>query len=132
MTTHTTRELFAKHGATVEWKPNKAVVRIGRDSHKIVCSPAAFRWLKALLEHTDWTDPGIEAELAEAHHRRLRAIRRRDNSGPPREYEYECGDDTPVAYLFPFVGEAPPLSEFSQCEQPLRGEPPFAQPEYDD
>lgn len=130
MTTHTTRELFAKHGATVEWKPNKAVIRVGRDSHKIVCSPAAFRWLKALLEHTDWTDPSIEAELAEAHHRRLRAIRRRDNSGPPREYG--GSDDTPV-YAFPFAGDAPPLSEFSQREQPLRDEePPYAQPEYDD
>lgn len=107
-----TRERFARHGATVEWKADKVVVRVGRDGHRIVCSPAAFRWLKGLIEHTDWTDPSIEAELAEAHLRRIRSLRRKDARNS-RGLDQLTEPEHESTFSFPFVGDAPPLSEFS-------------------
>jgi hypothetical protein len=78
-----TKEAFAKHNVDLEWGKSKVVLYVGKERHKIVCSPEAFRWLKRLVENNTKIDPEVEAEREQADNRRLRSLRRKDNAPEP-------------------------------------------------
>lgn len=116
-----TKEDFEKHGVELEWGRSKVVLYVGKEKHKIVSSPEAFRWLKRLIENSNWIDPELEAERAKAEDRRLRALRRRES-----EPQYK-----------PEPESQPELEDFvwaPDWEPPTddKREFPFAQPDYDE
>lgn len=93
----TTRELFAKHGATLKWGRHKVVLHIPPHGEKIVCSPAGFRWLRKLLEH--YKSPDTEYD------------RPKREPEPKHEPDVECVFALPKPEPCPEVGEQPQYSE---------------------
>jgi hypothetical protein len=118
-----TKEEFAKHGVDLEWGRSKVVLYVGKEKHKIVCSPESFRWLKRLIENTTWIDPELEAERAKAEDRRLRALRRRESEP---QYAYAPQPQPPAEldeYLWAPAWK-PPSDDGREF--------PYAQPDYDE
>jgi len=63
------KEKFKRQGLGLEWGRNKVILTVGREKHKIVCSPRGFRWLKKavdVLNDIGWVDMLLEGEMVNA------------------------------------------------------------------